>query len=103
MRSASCQSSASSTIGGDVTCLVRIDLELDLKHRIRDVVEQVCSAHPTLIANVEAPASIGVVRLSDRFRCCINNRPQVGEILDGGRGECYRREDDTSEEHGDRQ
>ena len=91
---------SSSTTNGGGTDLVRVDLELDLQHRVRDVVEQVCSAHPTLVANVKAPASIGVVRLSDRFRCCINNRPQVGIILDCGCGEGQRRKDDAREEHG---
>jgi hypothetical protein len=85
------------------TYLVGVDLELHPQCRVRDVVDQVCGAHATPIANVEAPASIGVVWVSNGTRCGIYNCSQIGEISDCGRGNSRGDENDTTEEHGGEQ
>lgn len=85
------------------TYQVCVHLELHPQYRIGDVVDQLCSAHPTTASNVEAKASIRIVWGADRARCCIDNCPQVGKVLDSRRGERCRHKDDASEEHAGQQ
>lgn len=81
-----------------MTCLVRVDLVLDLQHGRGDVVHQICRAHA--IATLEAPAEVRIVWVRNRARSRINDGSQVGEVLDGRCGNDHWCEDDAGDVHG---
>jgi hypothetical protein len=85
------------------TYLIRIDLKLHPQYRVRDVVDQVRSAHSAPTADIEAPASIRVVEIPNRTCRSSDDYSQVGKVLNCGRSNYCRHEDDAREEHGGRQ
>ena len=67
---------------------------------IGDVVDKISSAHlSTTTQQVEAKATIGIIRVPDRTCGRIDDALQVGEVLYGWCGHGSRGEDDAGDKH----
>lgn len=85
--------------------LVLFDLELQLHDRGRDVVHKICSTHLSTFskqaAQTKTPAKVWIVWIANSGRCRFDDISQIDKVLDSGCGQCDRREDYGSDEHGD--
>jgi len=83
----------------EVAYLVCVKLPLGPQNCVSDIVDEICSSQLAASTQIEAPASIRVVRVTDSVRCRIHDSLQVNEVLHGGCGNGSRSEENASDEH----